>query len=49
MPIILGAGIKLFGDLPSPINIKKEDQVPFESGFIQLEYTIKNAQQSAKI
>jgi dihydrofolate reductase len=43
MPIILGNGIKLFGDLPSPINIKKESQKPHESGMVQLEYTIKNA------
>jgi len=43
MPIILGGGIKLFGDLPSPIQIKKENQVPHDSGFIQVEYTINNA------
>jgi len=42
MPIILGGGIKLFGDLPSPGKIKKENQVPHDSGFIQLEYAIKN-------
>lgn len=43
MPIILGGGIKLFGDLPSPIKINKGNQVPHESGFIQLEYIIDNA------
>ena len=43
MPIILGSGIKLFGDLPSPIKIKKESKKPHESGMVQLEYTIKNA------
>jgi len=42
MPIILGGGIKLFGNLPSPIKINKENQVPHESGFIQLDYTINN-------
>jgi len=43
MPIILGNGIKLFGDLPSPIKIKKENHKPHESGMVQLDYTIKNA------
>jgi dihydrofolate reductase len=43
MPIILGSGIKLFGDLQSPIKIIKESHRPHESGMVQLEYTIKNA------
>jgi len=42
MPIILGGGIKLFGDLPSPIKINKQSEVPHSSGFLQLEYTINN-------
>lgn len=43
MPIILGGGIKLFGDLPSPIIINKESVTRHSSGFLQLEYTIKDA------
>ncbi len=43
MPIILGGGIKLFGDLPSPIKIKNESQKPHKSGMVQLEYTVKTA------
>ena len=43
MPIILGSGIKLFGDLPSPLKIIKESHKPHESGMVQLEYTINNA------
>jgi len=43
MPIILGSGIKLFGDMPSPIKIIKESHKPHESGMVQLEYTINNA------
>jgi dihydrofolate reductase len=43
MPIILGSGIKLFGNQPSPIKIKKENYKPHESGMVQLDYTIKNA------
>jgi len=43
MPIILGGGIKLFGDLSSPIKINKDNQALNESGFIQLEYTFNNA------
>lgn len=43
MPIILGGGIKLFGDLPSPIKIKKSLQTQHDSGFMQLEYTINNS------
>ena len=43
MPIILGSGIKLFGNQPSPIKIKKENYNPHESGMVQLDYTIKNA------
>jgi len=43
MPIILGSGIKLFGNLPFPILIKKEKLEPHSSGLSQLEYTINNA------
>jgi len=43
MPIILGSGIKLFGNLHSPIKIIKETHKLHESGMVQLEYTIKNA------
>jgi dihydrofolate reductase len=43
MPIILGSGIKLFGNLPSPKQIKKISQEPHSSGLIQLEYAIKFA------
>lgn len=42
MPIILGGGIKLFGDLPSPIKIKKDSEITHESGMVQLEYSINN-------
>ena len=40
MPILLGSGIKLFGDLPSPIRINKESEKTHESGMVQLEYSI---------
>jgi dihydrofolate reductase len=40
MPLILGGGIKLFGELPSPIRINKENQKLHGSGMVQLEYTI---------
>jgi len=43
MPIILSSGIKLFGNLPSPKQIKKVSQEPHSSGLIQLEYAIENA------
>lgn len=43
MPIILGGGIKLFGNVPAPIKIEKGLITPHASGFIQLEYTINNA------
>lgn len=43
MPIILGGGIKLFGDVPTPANINKESEKTHNSGMIQIEYTIKNA------
>jgi dihydrofolate reductase len=43
MPIILGGGIKLFGDVPAPIKINKESEKTHKSGMVQLEYTIKNA------
>ena len=43
MPIILGNGIKLFGDVPSPIKIKKENHKTHKSGIVQIDYTIKNA------
>jgi dihydrofolate reductase len=43
MPIILGGGIKLFGDVPTPVNINIESEKTHKSGMVQLEYTIKNA------
>lgn len=43
MPIILGGGIKLFGDVPTPIKINKESEKTHKSGMVQLEYTIQNA------
>jgi len=42
MPIILGSGIKLFGDIPSPLKIQKESQKEHKAGMVQLEYTKKN-------
>ena len=44
MPIILGNGVKLFGNLPSPLKIQKESEKTHESGMVQLEYTIKSAE-----
>jgi len=43
MPIVLGSGIKLFGDLSSSIKINKVTEKTNESGIIQLEYSIKSA------
>jgi dihydrofolate reductase len=43
MPILLGSGIKLIGNLPSPIKINKESEKTHKSGMVQLEYKIKNA------
>ena len=43
MPIVLGSGIKLFGDLSSSIKINKVSEKAFDSGMTQLEYTIKSA------
>jgi len=40
MPILLGSGIKLFGDLPSSIKINKESEKTHESGMTQLEYSV---------
>jgi dihydrofolate reductase len=42
MPILLGSGIKLFGDLPFPVKIVNEGHKSHKSGMAQLEYTIKN-------
>lgn len=43
MPIVLGSGIKLFGDLSSAMKINKVTEKTHESGMVQLEYTIKSA------
>ena len=43
IPIILGSGIKLFGALETPVLIKREGQESHDSGFLQIEYTIKTA------
>jgi len=42
MPLVLSRGIKLFGNLPSPLMLNKESQKTHESDMVQLEYTIKN-------
>lgn len=42
MPIILGDGIKIFGTLPTPVQLTKHTPEPHGSGMLQLEYTIKN-------
>jgi len=41
MPIILGGGIKLFGELSNPVPIKEESSKSYNSGFRQIEYSIK--------
>jgi dihydrofolate reductase len=43
MPIILGNGIKLFGALPKPAQLIKNNSEQHGSGMMQLDYTIKNA------
>lgn len=43
MPIVLGKGIKLFGELPAPVFLDKQNLESPESGMVQIEYTIKNA------
>ena len=41
MPIILGSGINLFGQLPNTVLLKEERSKFYDSGFRQLEYSIK--------
>ncbi len=41
MPIILGGGIKLFGDLSAPVNIRQECVEVMPSGFLQLDYIVE--------
>lgn len=41
MPILLGSGIKLFGEVPSPVNINKVSEKIHASGMLQLEYSIR--------
>ena len=40
MPIILGGGIRLFGELKNPIKIKRTSMEPQESGFTQMEFLV---------
>ena len=40
MPIILGGGIRLFGELLSPIKIQRISMEPQKSGFTQMEFLI---------
>ncbi|NES86447.1 MAG: dihydrofolate reductase [Moorea sp. SIO2B7] len=42
MPLVLGSGIKLFGNLPFHLMLNKASQKTHESGMVQLEYTIKS-------
>lgn len=41
MPVILGGGIKLFGELPIHVRIKEESTKLYDSGFRQIEYLIE--------
>ena len=41
MPILLGSGIKLFGDLSTDAMLRKVREKSYDSGMVQLEYTIK--------
>ena len=41
MPIIIGNGIKLFGDIPTPVFLGKQRIESPESGMLQIEYSIK--------
>ena len=44
MPIILGGGIKLFGELRNPIKLQPTGVQSRESGYSQLEYVISSDQ-----
>jgi dihydrofolate reductase len=41
MPVILGDGIKLFGELPNHVRIKEESSRLYDSGFRKIEYSIE--------
>jgi len=41
MPLILGGGIKLFGNLDEPVKIKRQGLQPRNSGFSQLEFEVE--------
>lgn len=41
MPIILGRGIRLFGDLQNSIRIERVGMEPHKSGFTQMDYLVK--------
>ncbi|MCU7845663.1 MAG: dihydrofolate reductase family protein [Candidatus Thiodiazotropha sp. (ex Monitilora ramsayi)] len=41
MPVLLGSGIKLFGNLPSDVMLNKVREKSYASGMVQLEYAIK--------
>lgn len=40
MPIILGGGIRLFGDLKKPIKIQRVSTEPQKSGFTQIDFLV---------
>jgi dihydrofolate reductase len=42
MPLVIGKGIKLFGNLPSHQRLNKENLKSHESGMVQIKYTIKS-------
>lgn len=43
MPITSEKRIKLFGNLPALVRIKADHQKSHESGFMQLDYEVKNS------
>jgi hypothetical protein len=43
MPIILGGGIRLFGELEEPVKVKRQSVQAQQSGFSQLEFETEYA------
>ena len=41
MPIILGSGIKIFGELPDSVRVKEDSSKLYVSGFRQIDYLIQ--------
>ncbi len=43
IPVVLGSGLPLFGDVPADIHLECLDVKPYDFGFVQLKYVVRKS------